>query len=111
MHGRVLLMADDKYISDSQQRILQFILALAGNEIEGLAKGQIAKLIDCSPSQVTRDFENLRHLGLAEEITSTGRVRLGPALVQIAIKHSTALNRAQTRLDEITNRFSRGTDS
>ena len=32
-------MSDDKYVSDSQQRILQLLRCLAGNEIEGLAPG------------------------------------------------------------------------
>lgn len=101
-------MADDKYISDSQQRILGLLLSLAGNEIDGLAPGQLAALNDCSPSQVTRDLANLKHTGWAEQITTTGRWRLGPALVQVALRHSTALGRAQARLDEVKNRFSRG---
>lgn len=101
-------MSDDKYISDSQQRILGLLLTLAGNEIDGLAPGQLAALNSCSPSQVTRDLANLRHKGWAEQITTTGRWRLGPEVVQIAVKHSTALGRAQARLDEVANRFSRG---
>ena len=103
-------MADDgsKYISDSQQRILQLIRTLAGHEIEGLAPSQVATLQSCSPSQVTRDLANLRHAGWAEQIPTTSRWRLGPTPVQIALRHSHALNRAQARLDEITQRFSRG---
>lgn len=102
---------DTKYISDAQQRILGLVLALAGNEIEGLAPGQLAKLNDCEPSKITRDLANLKHLGWAEQITSTGRWRLGPALVQVALRHTAALDRAQSRLTEIVNRFSRGTQA
>lgn len=103
-------MADDKYISDAQQRILQLIRALAGREQEGLAPTQIAGLLDCSPSQVTRDLANLKHAGFAEQIPTTGRWRLGPAPVQIGIAHMTALDRAQRRLDELKQRFTLGTD-
>ena len=98
----------DKYISDAQQRIVGLVCALAGNEMEGLAPGQLAKLVARLPSQVTRDLANLKHAGWAEQITTTGRWRLGPAPVQIALRHMTALGRAQTRLDEVTQRFSRG---
>lgn len=98
---------DPKYISDAQQRILGLILVLAGHEIDGLANGQIAEANKCSPSQVTRDLANLAHMGWAEQIPGTGRWRLGPEIVQIALKHMTALDRATRRLDEIRGRFSR----
>lgn len=100
-------MSDDKYISDQQQRLLRLILTLAGHEIEGLAPSQIAKLQECDPSQVTRDLANLRHVGWAEQITTTNRWRLGPGIVQIATRHGAALARAHTRLDEVANRYSR----
>lgn len=100
-------MADDKYISDSQQRILQLVQVLAGHEVEGLAPGQIATLAECTPSQVTRDLANLKHCGWAEQIANTGRWRLGPQIVQISLRHAQALARAQARLDEVQNRFSR----
>lgn len=98
----------DKYVSDQQQRGFQLIRTLAGHEIDGLAPSEIAKLNECSPSQVTRDLANLRHLGWAEQITTTGRWRLGPEIVQIAMRHMAALDRARNRLAEVTNRFSRG---
>ena len=100
-------MADDKYISESQQRILGLLLTLAGNEIDGLAPGQLATLNNCGPSQVTRDLANLKHASWAEQITTTGRWRLGPQVVQIATRHMTALERAKTRLDEVQSRYSR----
>jgi len=101
------MTAAEKYISAQQQRLLQLVLTLAGNEIEGLAPGEIAKLVGCLPSQVTRDLANLRHAGWAEQLPATGRWRLGPQPVQIAMRHMTALDRAKRRLDETTNRYSR----
>lgn len=99
---------DNKYISDAQQRILGLLLVLSDMPVDGLSKGQMAQLNQCTPSDVTRDFANLVHAGFAEVLPQTGRCRLGPKLVQISINHATALARAQARLDEVTNRFSRG---
>ena len=100
-------MSADKYISEQQQRLMRVLLALAGHEIEGLAPGDVAKLAECAPSQVTRDLANLRHRGWAEQLPTTHRWRLGPEIVQIATRHMTALDRARTRLAETTNRYSR----
>ncbi len=100
-------MTDDatKYISDAQQRILGLVMALAGNEIDGLAPGDIAKLQQCSPSQVTRDLANLKHAGWAEQIQATGRWRLGPTPARIGVRHMVLLDRAERRLAEIRSRF------
>lgn len=97
----------DGYISEHQQRILSLIRTLAGHELQGLAPGEIAKLQACAPSQVTRDLANLKHIGWAEEVPGVGRWRLGPQIVQIALRFSTGLERAQTRVDEISSRFGR----
>lgn len=98
-------MAD--YTSKSQQRILRTLTVLAGNEFNGLTPSEVAKAVRTSASNATRDLANLREAGLAEVIQETGRWRLGPKLVQIAVAFSTHLNRAQTRLDELTNRYTR----
>lgn len=98
-------MAD--YTSESQQRILRALTVLAGNEFNGLTPSEVAKAVRTSASNATRDLANLREAGLAEVIQETGRWRLGPKLVQIAVAFSTHLNRAQTRLDELTNRYTR----
>lgn len=100
---------DTRYISEQQQRLLRVIRALAGREVDGLAPGELAKLAECSASQVTRDLANLKHIGWAEQLTHTGRWRLGPEIVQLSMRHLAALDRARTRLAEVQNRFSRNT--
>lgn len=100
------MSAEQSYISEAQQRILRLELCLAGHEVDGLSPGQIAQLNECTASQVTRDLANLKHAGRAEQLP-TGRWRLGPQIVQIAMRHMTALERARTRLDETTQRYSR----
>lgn len=96
-----------QYANEGQQRILALLQALAGHEITGLLPGEIARLQGCSASLVTRDLANLQIAGYAEQLPETGRWRLAPELVQIALKHMAALDRAQTRLDETRSRFSR----
>ena len=96
------------YTHDGQQRILKLVLLLAGNEITGLAPADIARQQACSASMVTRDLDNLRTAGWAEQVPETQRWRLAPQVVQIAVKHMTALERASARLNETTQRYSRG---
>lgn len=98
-------MAD--YTNDSQQRILRLVVLLAGNEITGLAPADIARQQGCSASIVTRDLANLREAGFAEMVPETSRWRLAPQVVQIALAHMTALERAETRLAETRHRYSR----
>ena len=100
-------MSHDKYTCEPQQRILRLLQILAGQEVHGLTPSDIAKAQDCTLSVVTRDLANLRQAGMGEQVPETNRWRLAPAIVQIALKHSVGLDRAQNTLDEIRNRFSR----
>lgn len=95
------------YDNASQQRILRLLLLMAGHEVHGLAPKDLAQSLGVSSGSITRDLHNLRALGLTEDIPETGRVRLGPKVVQIAIAHMTALDRATTQLAGIKNRYSK----
>lgn len=95
------------YDSPAQQRILRALLVLAGNEFQGLAPGELAKALGVNPSTATRDLHNLREVGFAEQIQETGRWRLGPKPIQLSLAFSTAISRAQSRLNEINNRYTR----
>lgn len=100
-------MAKADYDSPAQQRILRALLVLAGNEFQGVAPGELAKAMNTTPSTATRDLHNLREAGFAEQIQETGRWRLGPKLVQVGLAFSNELMRAETRLAEIRNRYTR----
>lgn len=100
-------MAKEDYDSPGQQRILRALLVLAGNEFQGVAPGELAKSMGVSPGTATRDLHNLKEVGFAEQIQETGRWRLGPKLVQVSIKFSSSLERAQLRMSEINNRYTR----
>ncbi|MCB1909960.1 MAG: HTH domain-containing protein [Rhodocyclaceae bacterium] len=99
-------MARD-YDNGSQLRILRALTVLAGQEFHGVAPGELAKALDVTPGTVTRDLHNLRSAGFAEPIQETGRWRLGPKLVQIAVAFSAGVSRAESRLAEINNRYTR----
>ena len=95
------------YTNEGQQRILRLVMLLAGNEITGITPGDIAREQGCSASVVTRDLDNLRTAGFAEIVPETQRWRLAPPVVQIAMQHMAALDRAEQRLAETRNRYSR----
>jgi DNA-binding IclR family transcriptional regulator len=95
------------YTNDGQQRILSLLKTLAGNEVTGLLPHEIATAQKCSAAIVTRDLFNLAKAGLAEKIAETGRWRLGPKLVQIAIAFQLNLDRSQARLNEVSQRYTR----
>jgi len=97
----------DQYAHDGQQRLLKLITLLAGHEITGMAPSDIARQQGCSASVVTRDLANLQIAGFGEQVPETGRWRLSPQIVQIALKHMQALDRAEQRLADVRSRFSR----
>lgn len=96
-----------KYINDAQQRIFAIQSLLAGHELQGLAPSEIAKALSVGASTVTRDLANFREAGFAEQIEETGRWRLGPRPIQMAISFQQALARAAQRVDGIQNRYTR----
>jgi DNA-binding IclR family transcriptional regulator len=97
----------DIYYNESQQRVLRLLVLLSGNEVTGLMPSEISAAQNCSAPMVTRDLFNLQRAGLAELVPETSRWRLAPQVVQIALKHMAALDRAEKRLDETRNRYSR----
>lgn len=100
-------MSDEKYRSSTQQRVLQVLLALAGNEFGGVTPGELARATRSTASNMTRDLANLSLAGLAEEIPDTGRWRLGPKMVQLALAHLRHMDDIERRHNEVRQRYSR----
>jgi DNA-binding IclR family transcriptional regulator len=100
-------MTEERYVNESQQRVLRVLLALSGYEIVGLAPGELAKGLSISASHVTRDLANLQIAGLAEEIVDTGRWRLAPKLIQIGVAMQLAVEEAEKKLGETKLRYTR----
>ena len=92
----------------SARKALHVIRALAGHEVNGLAPAEIATAAGLSPSAVTHYRDMLIEEGMVEPVPGiAGRYRLGPRLVQIARAYDAGLQRAQGRLAETEQRFSR----
>lgn len=90
------------------RKACRYFTVLAGHEMDGLRPGQIAQGAGVSPATVTRDLRALQDEGFVEQIpTMQDRWRLGPKLIQIALAHTSALDRASTKLAEVTQRYSR----
>lgn len=94
------------YTNDAQQRILQLVDLLAGHELQGLMPGEIAKALRCAPPLITRDLNNLRTAGWAE-LHPNGRTwRLAPHVVEISLKHASAMREGRQNLNDVEQRYS-----
>ena len=96
-----------RYDSVSQQRILKVMLCLFGHEIEGLAPGQIAKIVNTQPSNVTRDLHNLVEMGIAERLASTDNARISPRMGQKCLAILMNVEQAAKRVEEVRQRYTR----
>lgn len=95
------------YTVPGQQRILQMATLLAGNEFHGLSPLEIRKAMGVAGAIVTRDLDNLRTAGIAEEIPETGRWRLGPKLIQIGLAFASHIEKQANRVEETKQRYTR----
>jgi DNA-binding IclR family transcriptional regulator len=101
-------MAERQYTNESQERGYKVLKLLAGNEFSGLAPGEIAKALNISPGNVTRDLRVLQKVGLAEQLPhDENKWRLGPAMIQMANAHKQHLATVHHRIAEVEQRYSR----
>lgn len=92
----------------AQRRMARVIQALAGHETLGLQLVEVQRAAEiANPSTAHRDLQLLKDVGFAEQIAETGRWRLGPRLVQIALAFTDNLDKSERRLGEIRQRFTR----
>lgn len=93
-----------KYLSSSQQRVLNTLKALFGHESTGIASKDLASQLDTTASQVFKDLMNLQEAGLAEQLPDKNW-RVASALGREAFKIMNNLDTARRRLDETANRY------
>jgi DNA-binding IclR family transcriptional regulator len=95
------------YENAAQQRVLKTMMALFGHEVDGLSPSQIAKAVDTTSSNVTRDLYNLIESGVAEKLSHNDNIRITPRLGQKAIAILNNIDSASRRLEDTRNRFTR----
>ena len=100
-------MSDSKYTNEAQQRLLAVVMLLGEDVITGLGPAQIAKALDVPASYVTRDLDNLRTAGWAVQNEETGRWLLGTKAGALGVKVMTSIDRAERKVAEARNRFTR----
>ena len=98
------------YTNATQQRILNLVLALFGDVVNGYPPSKLAELMGCAAPVITRDLDNLRTAGIAKRDEASGNWLLTPRLPQQAIKVFNSIDTAQRRVDEARNRFTRTPD-
>lgn len=100
-------MTERTYDNAGQQRGFALAFLLAGHVIQGLSPSDIAKALKVKPPSITRDLYNLTQAGVVEKIETTGRYRLGPRFVRVALAHLAAMDDAEKQLAHIKNKYSR----
>jgi len=100
-------MGERTYDNASQQRGFALAFALAGHELHGLSPTDLAKALKVTPPTITRDLYNLGRAGVVEKIDTTGRYRLAPKLVRVAIAYLTTMDDAERHLANLKNKYSR----
>ncbi|WP_288843235.1 HTH domain-containing protein [uncultured Deefgea sp.] len=93
--------------SGKGSRVLKVLKALKGHTITGLSNKDLAEMLGCSPSSITRDLADLIEEGLAVKLDN-GRFAHGVALLQIAQAHSAHVANLQDRITEINRRIAAG---
>lgn len=89
------------------RRVVRIVNALAGHEVDGVSNAQLAESLRCTPSACLRTLQVLADEGWVEQFPETKRWRLGPRPVQVALAFTQGLDRAESRVAEVRQRFSR----
>lgn len=104
------MSADDKKPNATLQRMLKVVLLLGEDVITGVAPGQIAKALNVPPPFITRDLYNLQVAGWAVKNEETGRWLLGAKAGALGVKVMHSIDRAERKVSEARNRFTRNND-
>ncbi|WP_447888599.1 HTH domain-containing protein [Serratia fonticola] len=93
--------------SSSASRTLKVLIALKGHTMTGLSNGELAKALNVSPANISRDLATLVDVGLAIQLEN-GRYAHSIQLLQIATAHAEHMARLQARMDETNQRILAG---
>ena len=91
-------------------RLLKVLKALKGQAITGLSNKEIADTLGLSPTDVSRDLEDLIEEGRAIKLDS-GRCAHSVQMIQIAQAYATQIARIQGQITEMNQRIAAGSMS
>ena len=91
-------MSDDYKLPEPVRKTCELFTLLAGNEVLGLAPGEIAAGLDVPASWVSKNLPALAMTGFVERVDGANRWRLGVAFVRVATTVSNNLAAAKRRL-------------
>ena len=94
-------------ISTSGIRTLKVLKALKGYTLTGLSNGDIAKMINESPVNVTRSLQTLIEEGLVIKLDN-GLFAHSVQMLQIAQAHAIHITQMQEQITEINQRIVAG---
>lgn len=95
-------------MSASLDRSWKLLFALQGHVIDGVLLTELAQAVGQSAPTTLRDLEALAANGIVARIPGMDkRWHLTPRLVQVAVAHQAEIGRAEQRLEDIVNRYSR----
>ncbi len=100
-------MSERDYTNEAQQRVMKITMALGGAMFHGLSNGELAKLLDTTPSNIVRDLWNMKKGGFVDQIAETGRWRLGVRPVQVYRAFTLEMQQLRTKADELEQRYTR----
>lgn len=98
-------MAGSTYSSAS--KVLRVLKALKGHTLRGLSNNDLARMLDESPSAITRSVDTLIAENLAQRLPD-GRFALSVGALQIAQAHANEMDRAMAHIQEINTRVVAG---
>ncbi|GAB6040149.1 hypothetical protein JCM17961_08230 [Endothiovibrio diazotrophicus] len=93
---------------NGQRRAVRILLLLAGREFDGVRNAELARALETSAPNITRDLKTLIDEGLVERLpTDPEKVRLGPRMVQVALAYQRHLDAVRRRVEELEQRYTR----
>lgn len=93
--------------SNSGARVLRVLHALRGKSMTGVSNGELAKALGESPATINRCMNTLISEGFATQLEN-GRFAMSVKMLQIAQAHASEMAKAQSRIDELTQRVNAG---
>lgn len=95
--------------SSSGARTLRVLKALRGHSLEGVANGELATALNDSPANINRALNTLIDEGMAQKLDN-GRYALSIQILQLAVAHSNEMAHAQSRINELNQRITAGSN-